>query len=94
LTLNGSAVLSFKRELPSQPFAQVFVEPQSLLLFTEDLYWNAYHGIEKRWKDEIDKITLNSQIIGHPVGTTFERTLRVSLTIRVVPKLKKDLETQ
>ena len=70
----------------------LLLEPGSLLVLQEEMYMRHLHGIAERKEDMISKNTVanlahcRSQVKD---GDTLERTTRVSLTIRYVPKTLK-----
>lgn len=64
--------------------------PRSLIFVREDMYKIYLHGIDPRKSDIItDKIVNLPKCDGVNIGDTLERTTRVSLTIRHVPKILK-----
>ena len=67
----------------------VLLEPRSLFLLTEDLYHNYLHGIAERTYDVITDKVANLDACNAELGDTLQRTTRISLTIRNVPKTLK-----
>ena len=64
--------------------------PRSLIFVREDMYKVYLHGIDQRKSDNItDKVVNLSKCEGVNIGDTLERSTRVSLTIRYVPKILK-----
>lgn len=66
----------------------VLLEPKSLFLLTEDLYHNHLHGIAERTCDVTEKVA-NLDACNAALADTLQRTTRISLTIRKVPKILK-----
>eukprot|EP01126_Amoeba_proteus_P061165 TRINITY_DN8176_c0_g1_i1.p1 TRINITY_DN8176_c0_g1~~TRINITY_DN8176_c0_g1_i1.p1 ORF type:complete len:170 (+),score=16.26 TRINITY_DN8176_c0_g1_i1:214-723(+) len=89
ITLNGSAMLSFKKEVYLDPVVQILMEPRSLVIFQDDLFSHYFHGINPRiWEDVITPCTVN--VKGrYQIGEKVERTLRLSLTLRYVPSVEE-----
>lgn len=85
ITLNGSSLINFKRELKQSHEFSLFLKPKSLLIFDERCYNEYYHGIEENLYDTLDEKVIN--LDNDHIGTHIERTLRVSLTIRIVPRI-------
>ena len=80
------------QSLDSRYLFSFLLEPGSLLVLQEDMYTQHLHGIAERREDVINKDT----VINLPNcdshlrdGDTLERSTRVSLTIRHVPKTLK-----
>ena len=67
----------------------VLLEPRSLFLLTEDLYHNYLHGIAERTCDIVTDKVANLDACKAKLGETLQRTTRISLTIRNVPKTLK-----
>ncbi|XP_031549110.1 alpha-ketoglutarate-dependent dioxygenase alkB homolog 6-like [Actinia tenebrosa] len=67
----------------------LLLEPRSLLILTGDLYKNYLHGIEEKKYDSIDNRIKNLELCQAKLGQTIERSTRISLTIRHVPKTLK-----
>lgn len=67
----------------------VLLEPKSLFLLTEDLYHNHLHGIAERTCDVVTEKVANLDACNAALGDTLQRTTRISLTIRNVPKILK-----
>jgi len=88
ITLEGSTCLSFKEAISEKDsILNIILFPQSLLIFENDLYHSYLHGIENSWDDIKNEKTVNCE--KDPIGKKYERTTRVSLTIRYVqPKVK------
>lgn len=67
----------------------LLLEPRSLLIQKGDIYHTFMHGIEEKSEDEINESLLNVTK-SHPLyGQKLKREVRVSLTIRHVPKISK-----
>lgn len=75
--------------LEDRYFMSVLLEPRSLFLLTEDLYHNYLHGIAERTYDVITDKVANLDTCNAELGDTLQRTTRISLTIRNVPKTLK-----
>lgn len=67
----------------------LLLEPRSLLILTEDLYKNYLHGIGEKKHDSIGNMIQNLDFCQAKFGQTIERSTRISLTIRHVPKTLK-----
>ncbi|KAL9952680.1 hypothetical protein ACROYT_G039971 [Oculina patagonica] len=75
--------------LEDRYFMSVLMEPRSLFLLTEDLYHNYLHGIAERTCDVVTEKVANLDACTATLGETLQRTTRISLTIRNVPKILK-----
>jgi len=60
-----------------------------LLILQEDCYHHYLHGIEEIHKDKVTSLVLNALEAGVLLENDYERTTRVSLTIRHAPKTTK-----
>ena len=69
----------------------LLLEPNSLLILKDTMYSSYLHGIQEKTQDEISDRVANLALTtdGHKCGDKLERTCRVSLTIRYVPKTLK-----
>lgn len=69
----------------------VLLEPNSLLVLTEDMYTGYLHAISERTKDTVTESICNLEQLEKriPQGTVLQRSTRISLTIRNVPKALK-----
>ena len=68
----------------------VLLLPRSLIFVRDDMYKINLHGIDQRKSDIItDKIVNLTKCEGVNIGDTLDRSTRVSLTIRYVPKILK-----
>lgn len=78
-------------DLESRYLLSVLLESNSLLVLTDDMYMGFLHGISERSKDTITEKICNLEQLGTkiPLGTVLQRSTRVSLTIRNVPKALK-----
>lgn len=85
LSLLGTIKLDFKEKLQGDVKASVLLEPKSLLVFEDEAYKQYYHGIQEQLYDKIDNTVVNRADLS--LSSTFERTVRISLTIRVVSKV-------
>lgn len=77
--------------LDSRYFVSILLEPQSLLVLKDDMYKKYLHGIIERTEDTVTDKICNLAHLGGTVkyGDTLQRTTRVSLTIRHIPKTLK-----
>ena len=77
--------------LESRFLLSLMLEPQSLLVLKEDMYKKYLHGIVDRTEDVVSDRICNLAHLGTTVssGGILQRTTRVSLTIRHVPKTLK-----
>lgn len=69
------------------PVGSLLLQPRSLLVTQGVMYTDHLHGIEARTKDAIDDGVVNTSACSVAYGSILERGTRVSLTIRVVPKV-------
>ncbi|KHN78151.1 Alpha-ketoglutarate-dependent dioxygenase alkB -like protein 6 [Toxocara canis] len=67
----------------------MLLERRSLILVTDEAYSFYLHEIDERLCDEITDNVFNRQIAQREIGQRIDRQLRVSLTIRNVPKVSK-----
>lgn len=70
----------------------LLLEPRSLLVLQKDLYHNYLHSIAERDVDNITESTIkNLHMCANKFveGQTIKRGIRLSLTIRHVPKTSK-----
>ena len=96
ISLGSHTVLDFYKEKKNEDsdeesrthVTSLLVKPRSLLVLKQSMYHDLLHGIREASEDEIhDKIcNLNSDDV---VGDKIQRSTRVSLTIRHVPKTSK-----
>ncbi|XP_077521460.1 putative RNA/DNA demethylase ALKBH6 [Amblyomma americanum] len=102
ITLNSSTVIDFYTprkdatcELPGDMegsatnthIGSLLLEPRSLLITSGAMYTEYLHGIEPRKEDVIDDTIKNIDACSVKQGAVLQRGTRVSLTIRVVPKV-------
>ncbi|KAM9969770.1 hypothetical protein ACTFIR_001607 [Dictyostelium discoideum] len=91
LSLNSTCLMDFYNNLKEEPFEKIFLRPRSLLIFTEDAYKNYFHGIKESYSDLITEDVMNKNLDGINLHKEFDRGIRVSLTIRIVPNtIKKE----
>ncbi|KAK6181298.1 hypothetical protein SNE40_009181 [Patella caerulea] len=77
--------------LENRHLTSIFLEPRSLIVVKDAMYESYLHGIDQRQEDEItDKIANLSHCQDVTTGDIRSRTTRVSLTIRIVPKVLKN----
>ena len=68
----------------------MLLERRSLILVRDDMYTTFLHGIAEVNSDTVTDTVVNVDKCYHvKVGDQLDRTTRVSLTIRYVPKLLK-----
>ncbi|KAN0039136.1 hypothetical protein ACTA71_001330 [Dictyostelium dimigraforme] len=89
LSLNSTCLMDFYKNLKEEPFQKIFLRPRSLLIFTEDAYKNYFHGIKESYSDIITEDVINKSLDGISLNKEFDRSIRVSLTIRIVPNTIK-----
>lgn len=72
-------------------FLSILLEPNSLLVLKDDMYKKYLHGIAERSEDVVTDKICNLNHLGNRVniGDVLQRTTRVSLTVRNVPKILK-----
>ncbi|XP_070378249.1 alpha-ketoglutarate-dependent dioxygenase alkB homolog 6 isoform X4 [Dermacentor albipictus] len=102
ITLNSSTVIDFYKPRKSTTcevtadakdtetnshIGSLLLERRSLLITSGAMYTDYLHGIEGRTKDIIDDSIKNIDACSVKRGTVLQRETRVSLTIRVVPKV-------
>jgi len=86
VSLHGSTMFEFRRELKSEPLLELLVEPRSLLIFQDAAYHELYHAIPPRFTDTITARTVNAPSL---TAAAYERSLRISITLRVVPTVEE-----
>ena len=93
-SLGGSALMSFRSKL-SQPTSELelILLPRSLLIFTDQCYFDMFHEIPVSLTDVVSKKCANSAVISAEPGQVFLRSMRVSLTMRIVPRVKIPLKS-
>lgn len=70
----------------------LLLEPRSLLILKDEVYEHFLHGIENISQDTLSQKILNLENCdGKVSGQVLERSTRVSLTIRYVPKTTKPM---
>uniref|UniRef100_A0A182W136 Fe2OG dioxygenase domain-containing protein n=1 Tax=Anopheles minimus TaxID=112268 RepID=A0A182W136_9DIPT len=70
--------------------ASILLEPRSLLVVKDDMYHKYLHSIAAREDDVIDDKVMNLAMASKVnTGDKLQRTKRISLTIRHVPKTSK-----
>ncbi|XP_072030830.1 alpha-ketoglutarate-dependent dioxygenase alkB homolog 6-like isoform X1 [Amphiura filiformis] len=67
----------------------LLLEPNSLLILKDSMYTSYLHGITERKEDTVSDQVANLPVISYQDGDKLERTCRISLTIRYVPKTLK-----
>lgn len=74
--------------MKSRYMLSIMLEPKSLLILSDDMYTKFLHGISEKSEDIITDKICNLQQLGTLTshGTVLQRSTRISLTIRNVPK--------
>ncbi|XP_038079388.1 alpha-ketoglutarate-dependent dioxygenase alkB homolog 6-like [Patiria miniata] len=72
-----------------QPVFSLLLQPRSLLILKDDMYTSCLHGIAERTDDVVTEKVANLDRTGRALGDGLERSCRISLTIRYVPKTLK-----
>ncbi|XP_053124703.1 alpha-ketoglutarate-dependent dioxygenase alkB homolog 6 [Hemicordylus capensis] len=70
-------------------FLSLLLKPRSLLVLRQDMYVHYLHGIRLVAEDTVTEKVVNAGGSSSAVGDTLSRGTRVSLTIRLVPKVLK-----
>ena len=65
----------------------LLLEPRSLVLVQDDMYDTYLHGIDEVTQDLLSDKVANLDMTDSKIGDVLKRDTRVSLTIRVVPKV-------
>ncbi|ELU12938.1 hypothetical protein CAPTEDRAFT_112863, partial [Capitella teleta] len=96
ITLGSHTLLDFYTPLNDRSssfddrhFASFLLERRSLVLVREEMYSRMLHGIKEVETDTLCEKVLNLDSSEHSLGDTLARNTRISLTIRVVPKVLK-----
>lgn len=98
ITLNSSTVIDFYKPRKSitcevaegaenSHIGSLLLERRSLLITSGAMYTDYLHGIDARTEDDVDDSIKNLDACSVKRGTVLQRGTRVSLTIRVVPKV-------
>ena len=95
ITLGSHCLLNFYKPIDSEEsddwhqrhLCSLLLEPRSLFISKDDMYNVYLHGIEETHSDIITDKVVN--LPGKDVHETMERSTRISLTIRHVPKVLK-----
>ncbi|KAI6219979.1 Fe2OG dioxygenase domain-containing protein [Aphelenchoides besseyi] len=95
LSLGSSTCLDFyeplqggqKRSLEQRQIGSILLQPRSLVLIKDHAY-ELLHGIRELQADTINEKVFNRPK-SLPLGSSIERHIRISLTIRNVPQVKK-----
>ncbi len=89
LSLGAPILLCFWRSLADSKrgagaaVASLWLEPRSVCVFSEGLYWECLHGIEEVKEDAIYAHCANAAVAGVTVGESIPRVKpRMSLTVR------------
>lgn len=70
------------------PVGSLLLERRSLVLIKDDLYSAYLHGIADRTQDTLSEDVWNlDQCSGRRIGDVLDRSARISLTIRNIPKV-------
>ncbi|XP_043946207.1 alpha-ketoglutarate-dependent dioxygenase alkB homolog 6 [Protopterus annectens] len=70
-------------------FLSLLVEPRSLLILRDEMYITYLHGIKPVYEDIVNENIANIKATNASIGDVLQRSRRVSLTIRHVPKVLK-----
>ncbi|KAN0021752.1 hypothetical protein ACTFIU_003896 [Dictyostelium citrinum] len=89
LSLNSTCIMDFYKNLKEESFEKIFLRPRSLLIFTDEVYKNYFHGIKESYSDIITNDVMNKNLDGIDLNKEYDRGIRVSLTIRIVPNTIK-----
>lgn len=90
VNLGSHTVLNFyKEEGRDKSTFSLFLEPRSLLILQDEMYFNYLHGIEEKEEDIINESVLNLSKIKLLSMESVIRGTRISLTIRHVLKISK-----
>ncbi|XP_033096421.1 alpha-ketoglutarate-dependent dioxygenase alkB homolog 6-like, partial [Anneissia japonica] len=84
---SNTTTVAVTAEPAKQPDFSLLLEPRSLLILNEDMYTSYLHGIDERLQDEMTDNIKNLIENGRKPGELLQRTRRISLTIRNVPKV-------
>lgn len=78
-------------ELNRKIICKLLIEPRSLLILKHDMYAKYLHGISDALEDVVDEHIKNLENCCEPykIGDRVERNIRISLTIRHVPKTSR-----
>ena len=88
ISLQAHTVIDFQDAHGDAPRFSVLLQPRSLFLVADALY-TGLHGIAERTTDVLDEKVVNLHACKEVVvGQQLERGVRVSLTIRNVPKAR------
>eukprot|EP01023_Acetabularia_acetabulum_P024161 TRINITY_DN2339_c1_g2_i2.p1 TRINITY_DN2339_c1_g2~~TRINITY_DN2339_c1_g2_i2.p1 ORF type:complete len:220 (-),score=16.27 TRINITY_DN2339_c1_g2_i2:75-734(-) len=94
VSLGSSCVIRFydKNNQTQVPVQSVFLQPRSLLVFSEKAYTHCLHGILEVQIEKIDESIVNFGECGFQIGQDVQREgERISLTIRNVKKAVKSI---
>lgn len=93
ISCGSHAVLNFKSDIDegNVPVCNLLLEPRSLLVLQDDMYHKYLHEIDQIQCDVINELCANlKQCSGqYSIGDRLERSTRISLTIRHVPKTSR-----
>lgn len=91
VSLGSGLVLDFLSKHSRERVESVLLQPRSLFIFRDDAYRTYLHTIAERTTDFIDEKVVNIHSVPNvQVGSTIQRTRRVSLTIRIVRKVRAE----
>ena len=74
-------------DFQSRFLCSLLLEPRSLVLVQDDMYNTYLHGIDEVTEDLLSDKVANLDMTDSKIGDVLKRDTRVSLTIRVVPKV-------
>lgn len=92
ISCGSHTILEFSENNESRKkVCDILLEPLSLVIIKDDLYSKYLHSIFERKVDDISEDCVNLSLCGEKrnVGDKLERSTRVSITIRNVPKVLK-----
>lgn len=78
-----------KDQIYKDPEFSLLLKPRSLLVLKDLVYTDYLHCIQEIYEDNLNENIVNLEETGQAVGDCLAREVRVSLTIRFVPKTLK-----
>ncbi|KAB0802730.1 hypothetical protein PPYR_04916 [Photinus pyralis] len=90
ISCGSHTILEFSCTDKRDTVCNLLLEPRSLIILQDDMYTKHLHSISEVTEDEItDKCANLSKCKNYKLGQIAEREVRISLTIRNVPKVCK-----
>eukprot|EP01122_Echinamoeba_exundans_P016306 TRINITY_DN8229_c0_g1_i1.p1 TRINITY_DN8229_c0_g1~~TRINITY_DN8229_c0_g1_i1.p1 ORF type:complete len:307 (+),score=43.73 TRINITY_DN8229_c0_g1_i1:53-973(+) len=94
VSLGSGLVMHFRKNPGDAPQFSIYLEPRSLLIFQDDCFEHLFHGIDAVTEDDLSSEKLlwpdAEDVDGQmPTRKIVQRQLRLSLTLRIVPKIVK-----